>query len=69
MTFGVSIFLGVLGAILRFAVADRLDGVDLSMIGVILMIAGAIGLLISFLQLASRRRSTVDERQVAPPPY
>lgn len=69
MTFGVSIFLGVLGAILRFAVADRLDGVDLSMIGVILMIAGAIGLLISFLQLASRRRNYVVERQVAPPQY
>ncbi len=69
MTFGVSIFLGVLGAILRFAVADRLDGVNLSMIGVILMIAGAIGLLISFLQLATRRRSTVVERQVAPPQY
>ena len=69
MTFGVSIFLGILGAILRFAVADRLDGVDLSMIGVILMIAGAIGLLISFLQLATRRRNSVVERQVAPPPY
>lgn len=69
MTFGVSIFLGVLGAILRFAVADRLDEVDRSMIGVILMVAGAIGLLISFLQLASRRRSYVVERQVAPPQY
>lgn len=69
MTFGVSIFLGVLGAILRFAVADRLDGVDLSMVGVIFMIAGAVGLVISFLQLASRRRSYVVERQVAPPQY
>lgn len=64
MYFGISIFLGAVGAILRFAVADRIDGVDLSTIGVILMIAGAIGLAISFLQLASRRRSYVVDRQI-----
>ncbi len=64
MYFGISIFLGAVGAILRFAVADRIDGVDLSTIGVILMIAGAIGLVISFLQLASRRRSYVVDRQI-----
>ena len=64
MYFGISIFLGVVGAILRFAVADSVDGVDLATIGVILMIAGAIGLVISFIQLASRRRSYVDDRQV-----
>lgn len=64
MYFGISIFLGVVGAILRFAVADSVDGVDLATIGVILMIAGAIGLVISFIQLASRRRSYVVDRQV-----
>lgn len=64
MYFGISIFLGAVGAILRFAVADSIDGVDLSTIGVILMIAGAIGLVISFIQLASRRRSYVVDRQV-----
>lgn len=64
MYFGISIFLDAVGAILRFAVADSIDGVDLSTIGVILMIAGAIGLVISFIQLASRRRSYVVDRQV-----
>lgn len=74
MYFGISIFLGAVGAILRFAVADQIDGVDLSMIGVILMIAGAVGLVISFIQVASRRRRyvvdrPVVERQAVPPQY
>ena len=44
MTFGVSIFLGAVGAILRYAVADEVDGADLRTIGLILMIDGAVGL-------------------------
>lgn len=46
MTIGASIFLLALGAILRWGVADRVEGVDLSVIGLILMIAGVIGIVI-----------------------
>lgn len=66
MTIGVSIFLGALGAILRYAVADQVENVDLEMIGLILMVAGAIGLIISLIQMMTRRRNVVvaEERPV-----
>ena len=47
MGIGTSIFLIAVGAILKFAVADSIDGVELSTIGLILMIVGILGLLIS----------------------
>jgi len=60
MTIGASVFLMAVGAILRFAIADTFDGVALGTIGVILMVAGAIGLLATLLLSASRR----TDRQV-----
>ncbi|HYU60879.1 MAG TPA: DUF6458 family protein [Solirubrobacterales bacterium] len=57
MTIGSSVFLLALGAILRYAVADSIEGVDLSVVGLILMLAGAIGLVVgTFMTLAARRR-------------
>lgn len=56
MTIGVSIFLMAVGAVLKFAVSDQIDDVDLGMVGVILMIAGALGLLTGLVLEASRRR-------------
>ena len=44
MTIGSALFLIAIGAILHFAVADSVDGVDLSTIGLILMAVGAVGL-------------------------
>ncbi len=44
MAIGTSIFLIAVGAILRFAVQDSIKDVDLSTVGLILMIVGAIGL-------------------------
>ena len=44
MTVGTSIFLLAVGAILRYAVDDAIEGVDLPTIGLILMIAGVVGL-------------------------
>ena len=44
MGVGASIFLIALGAILTFAVEADVSGLDLGVVGVILMIAGAIGL-------------------------
>ena len=49
MGIGTSLFLIAIGAILKFAVTDAISGVELSTIGVILMVVGIIGLLISLL--------------------
>lgn len=50
MYIGGSLFLIAIGAILRWAVADTLDAVDLTMAGTILMVVGAIGLVVSLFQ-------------------
>lgn len=49
MGIGVSLFLLAVGAILAFAVEVQAEGFDVNTIGVILMIVGAIGLLLSML--------------------
>jgi hypothetical protein len=49
MGIGVSIFLIAVGAILSFALETGVDGINLDTVGVILMIVGAIGLLMSML--------------------
>lgn len=70
MTFAGSIFLIAIGAILRFATHIHVEGFDLRTIGLILMIAGAVGLVIAIWQWAvwsrrSRRDEVlVDERPV-----
>jgi hypothetical protein len=69
MGIGVSLFLLAVGAILTFAVNASVNGVDISAVGVILMIIGGVGLLLSLLLIgaARGRRTTVidhtpDER-------
>lgn len=47
MGLGTSIFLIAVGAILRFAVSVTTSGFNIHTIGVILMIVGAVGLVIS----------------------
>ena len=64
MTIGTSLFLLALGAIFKYAIEDSIEGVNLSTIGVILMIVGAVGLLISifYMTLWNRNRAApVDE--------
>jgi hypothetical protein len=59
---GTSIFLIAVGAILKFAVTATVSGIDLDVVGVILMVVGAIGLLLSIFWMtvwADRRRGTV----------
>jgi uncharacterized protein DUF6458 len=66
MTIGGSIFLIAVGAILKFAVTTSISGVDLATVGVILMIAGIVGLLIGLFLLANnngRRRPAAVERE------
>lgn len=59
MGIGTSIFLLALGAILAFAVTDAISGVDLTVVGYILMAAGALGLIISMILMGRARRATV----------
>lgn len=56
MTIGVGIFLLALGAILAFAVTDRISGIDLTAVGYILMGAAALGMVLSVILSNSRRR-------------
>jgi hypothetical protein len=49
MGLGVSIFLIAVGAILTWAVNASVSGLELDTIGVILMIVGAIGLVLSMI--------------------
>ncbi|PWD52076.1 hypothetical protein C8046_16900 [Serinibacter arcticus] len=64
---GGPIAVAIIGAILYFAVSDMVEGVDLTMIGLILMIAGAVWLVIEL--IVNRRRSAVtSERQVVRDP-
>jgi Co/Zn/Cd efflux system component len=47
MGIGTSIFLIAVGAILRYAVTATVQGIELQTVGLILMIVGIIGLVIS----------------------
>ena len=70
MTVGGSIFLIALGAILKFAVQDELEAINLETVGVILMGAGALGLLIGlFLMTQTRRRGDVVVERERPVEY
>jgi Domain of unknown function (DUF6458) len=47
MGIGMSIFLIAVGAILRYAVNVTVEGVEIDTVGLILIVVGAIGLVIS----------------------
>jgi Domain of unknown function (DUF6458) len=55
VSIGASIFLIAVGAILRYAVTVSISGIDITVVGLILMIAGALGLIAS-LFLVTRGR-------------
>ena len=72
MGIGTSLFLIAVGAILYFAVDADISGLEIKTIGLILMIVGVIGLLISLFFLSSARRATTDRtvvRDREPPAY
>jgi Zn-dependent protease with chaperone function len=65
---GTSIFLIAVGAILYFAVYADISGLEISTVGLILMIVGILGLIISlyYTSLATRRtREAPADRPVA----
>jgi Domain of unknown function (DUF6458) len=76
MGLGVSIFLIAIGAILTWAVNAEVSGLDITAVGVILLVVGLVGLLLSLLFWSSwggpgyfgerRRRTTYVEDG---PPY
>ena len=71
MGIGVSIFLIALGAILTFATDVSVSGLDLDVVGIVLMLVGALGLILTMLVWGPRRRrvvpaEVVEERRVAP---
>ena len=70
MSIGFSFFLIALGAVLRFAVTVSAKGFNIHTIGVILMVVGVAGLILSFLWMTawSRRRDRVVVRDRVPPP-
>jgi hypothetical protein len=79
MTIGAGIFLIAVGAILKFATNVHVKGLSIDTIGVILMVAGLVGLLIGLFQeiVWSRRRVPVEgavppveeRREVRDPAY
>ena len=66
MGIGASILLIAIGAILTFALDVTVSGVDLDVVGWILLGAGFVGLVITLIQLNSRR-TTMSERRVFDP--
>ena len=75
MGIGVSLFLIAIGAILIWAIEAEVAGVDINAVGVILLIVGAIGALLSIMfwsswggpgYWGSRRRTYVEEGPPGP---
>ncbi|MFD0691151.1 DUF6458 family protein [Actinomadura fibrosa] len=65
MTIGGSIALIIIGAILAYAVNYEFSGVDIRLVGVILMVGGLIGLVVGIIRIASARRTVVERRPPA----
>lgn len=71
MGIGTSLLLIAVGAVLRFAVTVTASGFSIHTIGVILMVVGVVGLIVSLFWMASWRERRVDratyvERDVPP---
>lgn len=66
MTLGTSLLLIAVGAILRFAVSVTTSGFNIHTVGVILMVVGVVGLILSLLYMTmwNRRERVVSDRVV-----
>jgi Domain of unknown function (DUF6458) len=68
MGIGASVFLVAIGAILAFAVNASISGLDIAVVGWILMVAGIVGLALTLIVFAPRRNAAhggvVEERRV-----
>ena len=59
MPLGTSIFLIAAGAIVRYGLTFHVSGVSRPVIGLILMVAGIVGLVLSLIYMATARRRVV----------
>ena len=59
MAIGTSIFLIAVGAIIRYGLTFHVSGVSRPTIGLILMIVGIVGVVLSLFYMASARRRVV----------
>ena len=59
MRIGSSLVLIAIGAILKFAVTTSVSGISLSTVGVVLMVVGIAGLVISLVLASTARRTDV----------
>ena len=64
MGIGTSLFLIAVGAILYFAVDATVSGLEIATVGIILMVVGVVGLLISLFFLSQARRAPVERTVV-----
>jgi tetrahydromethanopterin S-methyltransferase subunit E len=62
MRIGSSLVLIAIGAILKFAVTTSVSGISLSTVGVVLMVVGIAGLVISLVLASTARRTDVVHR-------
>ena len=69
MGFGASLAFIAIGAILAFATRFTISGIDLQMIGWILMGVGVVGMLVTFAYTRPRRRGHVAEVIEEEPAY
>ena len=71
MASGISIFLIAAGAILYFAVSKTVSGLNLDTVGIILMIIGGLGLVVSVVMVGTARvregRTTVVQASTPVP--
>ena len=65
---GFGIFLVAVGAILRYAVTAEVSGVDIGVVGVILMVAGIVLFLLSLFFVIWARQSAAGGPPPPPPP-
>ena len=64
MQIGSALFLIAVGAILAFAVHTSISGLDINVVGYILMAVGAVGAVLSLFFMSQRRTTAVVERPV-----
>jgi hypothetical protein len=64
MNIGFSLFLIAVGAILTWGITATVAGMDILVIGVILMVVGAIGVALSLLFWSGRRTAVVETHEV-----
>jgi len=69
MGIGAGVFLIAVGAIITFALDVKVSGIDLDVVGVVLMLAGLVGIAVDLAIFAPRRRTSRSAGVVAEPAY